>query len=159
MKKRKELLGIKEREFDLTIIQVEFNFQYVLEVRFHPRETVSKLYDFVKTALDPKLLSINENFQLILPPHQVIKNYEKTFKELSMFPACTVRFYTDVPQDQYNGPYLKEEYIKNIVKDFSTIQIKDDNDNNEVKNDNDNNNKNKPKPKKRTIDLKKLIKS
>jgi len=112
--KRKELLGIKEREFDLTIIQVEFNFQYVLEVRFHPRETVSKLYDFVKTALDPKLLSINENFQLILPPHQVIKNYEKTFKELSMFPACTVRFYTDVPQDQYNGPYLKEEYIKKI---------------------------------------------
>jgi len=49
--KRKELLGIKDREYDCTVIQIELpknpntssSSAFVIEAKFHPREGIDKI--------------------------------------------------------------------------------------------------------------------
>ena len=92
MEKRKELLGIKDKEYNLTLIQVEFPSKLVLEGKFHPREPISNLAKYVQDALDPNFLAVCPEYKLVLPPREVLKDFTKTFREMSMLPACTVRF-------------------------------------------------------------------
>jgi len=75
--KRKEMLGIKDKEFEITLIQVEFPSKYVLESRFHPKESIDKLFEIIEDNLNDDIkifLKNNKNtFDLILPPNEKLK--------------------------------------------------------------------------------------
>ena len=167
---RERKYGVKQKEYAFTVIRVEFPSKYVLEGKFHPNTAIFKLFEFVQSFLDDQVLKLK--WQLLLPPHQIIKNKNdenQTFKkEGGMIPACTIRFILNPKANKnttYNGKYIRNEFLeKYLTKQITSLRSpKSNNDNNEnnndeQKNDGNNNNGGGQKKKMTTAEIKRLIK-
>jgi len=123
---REKKYGIKQKQYRFTVIRVEFPSGYVLEAKFHPDTAISALFEWVESFLDHKVKAMK--YQLLLPPHQIIKNEEsQTFRSIGgMIPACTVRFALSSKANGgglSNGRFLREDLIaKHLTKNITSLR-------------------------------------
>jgi len=128
----------KERKYPKTLIRVRFPDGFQLQIAFMSKETVSKLYKFVKETLRTP----NREFELYTsPPKKVLSDHSLSLFHAELSPASVVYFiWLDKSKDDSES-YLSEEYLKiredlphyqttenettSIIPENSTIKLED----------------------------------
>ena len=108
---RKPTIVIKKPKYEQTVLRIIFPEKLVLQVLFHPYETISNVFDFIKSCL----VDSTVDFYLLLPPSQRLYSTNDSLSSLQLMPAATLTLKeTSKDNNVYMLPSLVAKQVDSI---------------------------------------------